>query len=121
IDPSRRFPSLAEYLVSLARLRSFSPTLVYGGHGEPIHDYEELFHRYFRAFQERQGQVIGLVGKAGVTAWDVAIEMFPHADDVHRFLSVSEAVAHLDLAHTERKIAFELNGQKEVYKPLGTH
>jgi len=51
----------------------------------------------------------------------VAIEMFPHADDVHRFLSVSEAVAHLDLAQTERKIAFELNGQKEVYKPLGTH
>ena len=43
IDPSRRFPSLAEYLVSLARLRSFSPTLVYGGHGEPIRDYEELF------------------------------------------------------------------------------
>ena len=63
IDPSRRFPSLAEYLVSLARLRSFSPTLVYGGHGEPIHDYEELFNRYFRAFQERQAQVIGLVAK----------------------------------------------------------
>src|SRR6266487_2262307 len=52
VNPSRRFPSLAEYLVSLARLRSFSPTLVYGGHGEPIRDYEELFHRYFRAFQE---------------------------------------------------------------------
>src|SRR5215216_561803 len=119
IDPSRRFPSLAEYLVSLARLRSFSPTLVYGGHGEPIRDFEELFHRYFRAFQERQAQVIGLVGKAGVTAWDVAIEMFPHADDVHRFLSVSEAVAHLDLAHTERKIALELNGQTEIYRPLG--
>jgi glyoxylase-like metal-dependent hydrolase (beta-lactamase superfamily II) len=121
IDPSRRFPSLAEYLVSLARLRSFSPTLVYGGHGEPIHDYEELFHRYFRAFQDRQTQVIGLVAKAGVTAWEVALKMFPNADDVHRFLSVSEAVAHLDLAQTERKIAFELNGQTEVYKPLGSH
>ena len=76
-DPTRRFPSLAEYLVSLARLRSFSPTLVYGGHGEPIHDFEELFHRYFRAFQERQAQVIGLVPKNGVTAWDVALKMFP--------------------------------------------
>jgi glyoxylase-like metal-dependent hydrolase (beta-lactamase superfamily II) len=118
VNPSRRFPSLAEYLVSLARLRSFSPTLVYGGHGEPIHDYEELFHRYFRAFQERQAQVIGLVGKSGVTAWDVALKMFPKVDDVHRFLSVSEAVAHLDLAHSEGKIGFELNAQTEVYKPL---
>ena len=117
IDPSRRFPSLAEYLVSLARLRSLSPTLVYGGHGEPIRDFEELFHRYFRAFQDRQSQVIGLVSKNGVTAWDVALKMFPSADDVHRFLSVSEAVAHLDMAHSEGKIAYELNGQTEVYKP----
>ncbi len=121
IDPSRRFPSLSEYLVSLARLRSYSPTLVYGGHGDPINDYEELFHRYFRAFQERQSQVISLLGKTGVTAWDVALKMFPSADDVHRFLSVSEAVAHLDLAHTEGKIAYELNGHKDVYRPLGVH
>jgi hypothetical protein len=44
--------------------------------------------------------------------------MFPKADDVHRFLSVSEAVAHLDLAQSERKIAFELSGPTEVYRPL---
>ena len=62
--------------------------------------------------------MIGLVAKTGVTAWDVALEMFPKADDVHRFLSVSEAVAHLDLAHSEGKIAIELSGQREVYKPL---
>src|SRR5687767_8896021 len=118
IDPSRRFPSLAEYMVSIARLRSLAPTLVYGGHGEPIRDFEELFHRYFRAFQERQTQVIGNVNKTGVTAWDVALKMFPRADDVHRFLSVSEAVAHLDMAHSEGKIAYELNGQTELYKPV---
>jgi glyoxylase-like metal-dependent hydrolase (beta-lactamase superfamily II) len=118
LNPSRRFPSLAEYMVSLARLRSFSPTLVYGGHGEPIQDYEELFHRYFRAFQERQSQVIGLVPKNGVTAWDVALKMFPKVDDVHRFLSVSEAVAHLDMAYSEGKISYELNGPTEVYKQL---
>ncbi len=117
LDPSRRFPSLAEYLVSLARLRACSPTLVYGGHGDVIRDYEELFHRYFRAFQERQSQVIGLVKKSGVTAWEVGQAMFPGADDVHRFLAVSEAVAHLDLAHSEGKIAVELAGPTEVYKP----
>ncbi len=118
IDPSKRFPSLAEYLVSLARLRSFAPTLVYGGHGGPVHDYEELFNRYIRAIQERQTQVIKLVSKAGASAWEVAQQMFPGTDDVHRFLAVSEAVAHLDLAHTEGKLAYELSGPKEVYKPL---
>ncbi|MDQ6651438.1 MAG: MBL fold metallo-hydrolase [Acidobacteriota bacterium] len=118
IDSSKRFASLAEYLVSLARLRSFAPTLVHGGHGEPVHDFEELFNRYFRAIRERQTQVIRLVQKVGATAWDVACEMFPGADDVHRFLAVSEAVAHLDLAHSEGKIAVELSGMKEVYRQI---
>ncbi|HYE66915.1 MAG TPA: MBL fold metallo-hydrolase [Pyrinomonadaceae bacterium] len=118
VDPSRRFRSLAEYMVSLARLRTFAPTLVYGGHGEPITDYEELFNRYLRAIRERQVAVIGLVPKAGATAWDVARELFPETDDVHRFLSVSEAVAHLDLAHSESKLALEMSGEREVYRKL---
>ena len=118
IVPAKRFPSLAEYLVSLARLRSFSPTLVYGGHGDEVNDYEELFNRYIRAVQERQSQVIKLVPKEGTTAWEVAQKMFPGADDVHRFLAVSEAVAHLDLAHSEGKLGLEVSGPTEVYKPL---
>lgn len=116
IDKSRRFRSLAEYLVSLARLRTFAPTLVHGGHGEPVHDYEELFNRYLRAIQQRQARVIGLIPKSGATAWDVSRELFPETDDVHRFLAVSEAVAHLDLAHSEGKLAMELSGVREVYR-----
>ena len=118
LDPKKRFPSLAEYLVSLARLRTFAPTLVYGGHGDPVHDYDELFNRYIRAIQERQQSVIKLVGNDGATAWEVAQKMFPGTDDVHRFLAVSEAVAHLDLAHTEGKLALESSNTREIYKPL---
>ena len=120
IDPSRRFRSLAEYLVSLARVRSFAPTLVYGGHGEPIHDYEELFNRYLRAIRERQETVIGFVPKNGATAWEVSRKMFPDADDVHRFLAVSEAVAHLDYAESEGKIAVEISDGREVYRQLSS-
>ena len=116
LDPARRFRSLAEYLVSLARLRGLHPTLVYGGHGEPVSDYEELFNRYLRAIGERQSEVIRLIPRAGATAWDVSLELFPGADDVHRFLAVSEAVAHLDLAHSEGKLAVELSDGREVYR-----
>ena len=117
VDPTKRFRSLEEYMVSLARLRALAPTLVHGGHGEPVTDYEELFNRYLRAIRERQADVIGLVPKTGATAWDVAREMFPGTDDVHRFLAVSEAVAHLDLAHSEGKLALELSDGREVYRP----
>jgi glyoxylase-like metal-dependent hydrolase (beta-lactamase superfamily II) len=118
VDPARRFPSLAEYLVSLARLRSLAPTLVYGGHGDPVNDFEELFNRYLRAIRERQAEVIRLVSKAGATAWDIALELFPGTDDVHRFLAVSESVAHLDLAHSEGKLGVELSNGREVYRKI---
>ena len=116
IDPSRRFRSLAEYLVSLARVRSMAPTLVYGGHGEPIHDYEELFNRYLRAIRERQATVIGLLPKEGASAWEVSRAMFPEADDVHRFLAVSEAAAHLDYAQSEGKLGVEISEGREIYR-----
>jgi glyoxylase-like metal-dependent hydrolase (beta-lactamase superfamily II) len=119
VDPARRFRSLAEYLVSLARIRSLHPTLVYGGHGEPIEDFDELFNRYVRAVGERQAEVIRAVGKRGATAWEVSRELFPGSEDVHRFLAVSEAAAHLDLAHSENKLALELSAEgREVYRQL---
>jgi glyoxylase-like metal-dependent hydrolase (beta-lactamase superfamily II) len=119
VDPTRRFHSLAEYMVSLARLRALAPTLVHGGHGEPVTDYEELFNRYLRAIRERQAEVIRLIPKAGATAWQLAREMFPGSEDVHRFLAVSEAVAHLDLAHSEGKLVLELSEGREVYRKPG--
>src|SRR5688572_15260078 len=105
VDPARRFRSLSEYLVSLARIRSLSPTLVHGGHGDVVNDYEELFNRYVRAISDRQSEVIRLIPKTGATAWDISLELFPGTNDVHRFLAVSESVAHLDLAHSEGKLA----------------
>lgn len=116
IDVERRFRSLEEYLVSLSRIRALHPTLVYGGHGDSVNDYEELFNRYLRAIRQRQSEVIKLVPKEGATAWDVARDLFPAADDVHRFLAVSEAVAHLDLAHADGKLAPELSDGREIYR-----
>ena len=116
IDPTKRFPSLAEYLVSLARIRSLSPTLIHGGHGEPVTDFEELFNRYIRAISERQANVLRLLPETGATAWEIAQQIFPGTDDVHRFLSASEAVAHLDLAHSEGKLQVEISDQREIYR-----
>ncbi len=120
-DPSnteKRFQSLAEYLVSLAKLRKESPTVVYGGHGEPIHDFEEIFNRYRRAIDERQNRVISNVDKKGVTAWQIAQKIFPNAvkEEVHRFLAVSESTAHLDYAHSNCKIGIELSNEIEYFR-----
>jgi len=120
IDKNKRFKSLAEYLVSLAIIKNHAPTLIYGGHGEPIDDYEEIFHRYIRSVNDRQKRVISLVSNNGVTAFEVAQKLFPAAIgvDVHQFLAISEAVAHLDYAEADNKIAVELQDGVEFYKNL---
>lgn len=116
-DPDRRFSSLGEYLVSLARLREIKPTLTYGGHGEPVTDFEEIFNRYVRSIDERQRRVIGLVSKNGTTAYEIAQMLFPNSidHDVHRFLAISEAVAHLDHAQATGRIGVEINEGIEYY------
>ncbi len=119
-DKSKRFPSLGEYLVSLAKIKAHAPTLVYGGHFEPVEDFDEIFHRYVRAIDERQKKIISLVAKNGTTAFETATQLFPDAasDDFHRFLAVSETVAHLDYAVSERKLAVELKDGAETYRRL---
>jgi glyoxylase-like metal-dependent hydrolase (beta-lactamase superfamily II) len=118
LDPERRFQSLAEYLVSLAKIREYKPTLVHGGHGEPVTDFEEIFNRYVKAIDDRQKNVISLVASGGSTAFDIARELFPNSfdHDVHRFLAISEAVAHLDYAHANGRVEVEIKDGIELYR-----
>lgn len=117
IDRQRRFPSLSEYLVSLARIRSLAPTLLKTSHGDDVTDYEEHFHRLVRQINRRQAKVIGLVSGSGITAWELSLQMFPQVDKINRFLAVSEAVAHLDLAVAEEKLELVRSGDDaEVYR-----
>lgn len=115
VDPKRRFPSLGEYLVSLARIRSLAPTLIKTSHGDDVTDYEEHFHRSLRQIQDRQTKVLSLISKSGVTAWEMSKLLFPNVDNLNRFLATSEAVAHLDLAVAEQKLRMERKGETEIF------
>ncbi|MBA3334196.1 MAG: hypothetical protein H0T08_01155, partial [Acidobacteria bacterium] len=92
----------------------------YGGHGEPIFDFEEIFHRYVRSIDERQRKIIEFVSKEGATAFDISQKLFPDAigKNIHGFLAISETIAHLDYAETEHKIAVELKEDVEFYREL---
>ena len=116
-NPEKRFRSLREYLKSLLRLRELAPTRVFGGHGEPIYDFEEIYNRYIRAIDKRQRKIISIVSREGITAWEIAKRVFPDAfeDDVHRFLAISESVAHLDYAEYDEKIEVKQEDGVEYY------
>ena len=116
VDEKRRFQSLGEYLVSLARIRSLAPTVLKGGHGDDVTDYDEHFHRLFRFTQTRQTKLLGLLPREGATAWEASSLLFPDARGYHRFLALSETVAHLDYAVAENKLANERKHGRDVYR-----
>jgi glyoxylase-like metal-dependent hydrolase (beta-lactamase superfamily II) len=115
IAPNRRFPSLGEYLVSLARIRSLAPTLLKTSHGDDVTDYEEHFNRLVRHIQLRQAKVISSVPKLGINAWEMSMLMFPNVENINRFLAVSESVANLDLAVADGKLWMEKRNEIDVY------
>ena len=115
LNEQRRFQSLGEYLVSLARIRSLAPTILKGGHGDDVDDFDEHFNRLYRFTQERQAKLLSLLPKDGVTGWGASSLLFPNANGYHRFLAVSETIAHLDYAVAEGRLQMERRGEQDVY------
>ncbi|MFY9226470.1 MAG: MBL fold metallo-hydrolase [Blastocatellia bacterium] len=116
LDNYRRFPSLSEYLCSVSRIKELAPTFIHSGHGHPILDYGEHFHRLVRRTQERQMKVISLLPSRGATAWEVSELLFPNAEGMHRYLAVSEAQAHLDMAVADGRLIMEKQDENESFR-----
>src|SRR5215208_3752520 len=99
-------------------VRRFADALEDHEHAELFDDDEIKFERGSLRVVHTPGHTPGscsFLREADRTA--IAVELFPGADDIHRFLAVSEAVAHLDLAHSENKLALELSAEgREVYR-----
>ncbi|MBL8152395.1 MAG: MBL fold metallo-hydrolase [Blastocatellia bacterium] len=115
IDRLRRFPSLSEYLCSVARIKELAPTLVHSGHGHSITDYGEHFHRLLKQTNDRQSKVISLLPKSGATAWEATSKVFPNVGREHKYLAVSEVQAHLDMAVADGKLKVEKQDLIERY------
>ena len=115
LNGDRKFQSLGEYLVSLARIRSLAPTVLKGGHGGDVTDYDEHFHRLYRFTESRQSKLLALVPREGITGWDASSLLFPDANGYHRFLALSETVAHLDYAAAEERLTVERRDEQEIY------
>jgi glyoxylase-like metal-dependent hydrolase (beta-lactamase superfamily II) len=116
--PSRRFPSLSEYMVSLARIRAVAPTVVHGGHGGDVLDFEEYFHHAVRFHDDRQRKLASLLDPGGSTAWDACLKLFPTVKGAQRFLALSETIAHLDFGADEGRIDIAMDGDVEVFTAM---
>jgi hypothetical protein len=118
IEPARRFPSLSEYLVSLSRIRTLAPTVVRGGHGSDVTDFEAYFTSVVRFTDERQKRLASVLPRGGASAWKASVALFPEATGQNRFLALSETIAHFDFGVAEGRFSMTHNGDAEIYSAV---
>ena len=51
----------------------------------------------------------------GTTAWEASLKLFPDAGGYHRFLALSETVAHLDYAVAENRLRLTHKDGQDLY------
>lgn len=116
--PEKRFPSLINYLSSLERLRGIAPTLIKSSHGTDVTDFPEYLARLLRHTEDRQRKVIDMVGEAGITGNALATRLFAGVSGVGRFLAISEALAHLDLAVRDGRLKVVVREGVDYFLPV---
>jgi glyoxylase-like metal-dependent hydrolase (beta-lactamase superfamily II) len=93
----RRTQALVDYLTSLKRTRELPAEVVLAGHGEPIGDHVALIDDRFRMHQRRAGKLYKLIAEQPRTAHDLAQALWGDVAVTQAFLTLSEAVGHVDL------------------------
>ena len=120
LDPAERRRSLVEYLRSLERLEAMPLSSVHPGHGEPIEHPGTLILKMREHHARRVEALASMLDGDGKSAWELALELFPHLEGFDNFLAVSEVVAHIDLLVEQgRATAFDRGGVTYYRASLG--
>ncbi len=118
-NPSEpREHSLADYLATLERLKTMDIDLVLTGHGEIVHDLNEVADSISMHHEVRKRKVYKFLKRSPNTAYEVCNHLFPDMDPLHTLLAMSEVVGHLDILQREGAVDMEKRDGKNYFVPV---
>ena len=101
-DPRQRPQALVRYLESLERTAALELELLLPGHGPPIRDHRTLIAERLAFHRERKELMHGILLRSGpMTAHALAHEVWGDIALQQAYLTLSEAIGHLDLLVAE--------------------
>ena len=107
-DPTR-WPSLPQFLRSVASLRALPVTRILPGHGEVVDEPSRLFAQFEAHHARRGARVRGALAAAGTaTAFEVTRAVFPRLPDARIGQAMTETIGHLDLLAEQGEARFEV-------------
>ncbi|BDG09744.1 MBL fold metallo-hydrolase [Anaeromyxobacter paludicola] len=99
------FHPLLRYVESLARLRALPVERVLPGHGPPFGDHRAVIDGLVAFYGKRQARILALLAGGPRTGYEITRDLFPRAREGDLFLTVSEAVANLEVLEARGAVA----------------
>ena len=103
-DPRDRPPALVAYLESLRRTATLDIDVVLPGHGPPVQDHGRLVGERLAFHQRRKDRIVEALGAGRSTARELALEIWGEVARKEPFLTLSEALGHLDVLELEGRV-----------------
>ena len=101
-EPGQKRPRrLLDYIRGLERIAALNPAIAYTGHGDPITNIQALVAERIEHHRERAEKVLGLLSEEPRSLYEVSRLLFPRVPDREAYLTISEALGHLDLLESE--------------------
>ena len=98
--------SLMIYLDSLAKTREMEAIdLILPGHGPGFTDHVELIDQRFRLHERRADKLYGLIAERPRSGYDLAQSLWGNVAVTQAYLTLSEALGHVDVLISEGRVA----------------
>ena len=98
--------SLMIYLESLAKTREMEPIeLILPGHGPGFTDHVELIDQRFQLHERRADKLYGLIAEQPRSGYDLAQALWGNVAVTQAYLTLSEALGHVDVLISEGRVA----------------
>jgi glyoxylase-like metal-dependent hydrolase (beta-lactamase superfamily II) len=105
LHPQSTPDPLDDFLGSLRRLEALQPSLVLPAHGRPYRDASARVRYLENHHARRKDQILEIVGRRELTAWQVALEVWGERANVYeRRLALQEGLAHLQSLAVANKL-----------------
>ncbi len=96
-DGEEGWRPLVAYVESVGRLHALDVDLVLPGHATPFGGHREVIDRLLSFYEKRQRRIRARLHDGPATGWEVTAGLFPGAPASAMFLTVSEALANLEV------------------------
>ena len=103
-DPRDRPEALVAYLESLRRTAALDIDTVLPGHGPPVLDHGRLIGERMTFHERRKERMLESLGDQPLTAHELALEIWGEVARKEPFLTLSEALGHLDLLERDDRV-----------------